>query len=151
MQNRELNRIWIVSLPWSLLIYILRATSRHPCEIPRASPRTSSGPLYSMSVGPPRSPKKMHSGCNFECIVVSSGQRDIFSSNGNVAKVYGHGELRSTRRLYGRQRLHCGSSWLYVIKSSCLINQRLFVLDIEPLEMEAGGVLYCGLGFRCSG
>ena len=79
---------WIVSLHWSLLIYILRATSRHPCEIPRASPRTSSGPLYYMSVGsgPPRFPNKMHSGCDLEYIVVSSGQRDIFSRNGNVAK-----------------------------------------------------------------
>jgi hypothetical protein len=71
---------WIVSLRWSL-IYILRATSRHPCEIPRASP------LYYMSVGssPPRSPKQ-NAFSDLEYIVISSELRDIFSRNGNVAK-----------------------------------------------------------------
>ena len=72
--------IWIVSLRWSLLIYIysepshgIRAKSR---ELARARWALVRRGLLN----------KMHSGCDLEYIVVSSGQRDIFSRNGNVAK-----------------------------------------------------------------
>ena len=81
--------IWIVSLRWSLLIYIysepphgMRAKSR---ELARAQVRvrftTCRWALVRRGLL-----NKMHSGCDLEYFVVSSGQRDIFSRNGNGAK-----------------------------------------------------------------
>ena len=80
---------WIVSLRWSLLIYMysepphcIRAKSG---ELARAQVRVRFDTCRCALVRRGLL-KKLHSGCDLEYIVVSSGQRDIFSRNGNVAK-----------------------------------------------------------------